>query len=116
MEPTAAETRMPSLMVIVPHHLLARAATLSEALAGTTIRVQVDRRHGERRRAQLPTDAQRRQRDRRSDTQRVVAYVYACPVIAVGNPSSSVVLAGHPVSNFAFSSGSGLASSGLRLN
>ena len=105
----------PGLMVIVPHHLPARAATLSEALAGTTIRVQVDRRHGERRRTQMPAEVQRRQQDRRSDNQRVVAYVYACPVIAVGPPSTGGMLTGVPASNFA-SSGSGLAGSGVRFN
>jgi hypothetical protein len=115
VEPTAAEARMdPSLMVIVPHHLPARAATLSEALAGTTIRVQIDRRRGERRRAQLPATVQRRQSDRRSDMQRVVAYVYACPVIAVGTPSTSGTLSNLRASSF--SAGSSLASAGVRLN
>jgi hypothetical protein len=104
----------PSLMVIVPHHLPARAATLSEALAGTTIRVQLDRRHGERRRAQQPTDVQRRQHDRRSDTQRVVAYVYACPVIAVGTPSSGGSLASLPAHSFG--AHPRLATAGSRLN
>jgi hypothetical protein len=103
-----------SLMVIVPPHLPARAATLSEALAGTTIRVQLDRRHGERRRAELPATVQRRQGDRRSDTQRVVAYVYACPVIAVGTPSPSGTLSSFGASSF--SVGSDLARTGVRLN
>jgi hypothetical protein len=120
VQPTAAEARMDSsLMVIVPPHLPARAATLSEALAGTTIRVQLDRRRGERRRAQLPAEVQRRRGDRRSDTQRVVAYVYACPVIAVGTPSSSGTLSSFGTSSFgtsSFSVGSELASTGVRLN
>ena len=102
-----------SLMVIVPPHLPARAATLSEALAGTTIRVQVDRRHGDRRQAQQPADVQRRQGDRRG-TARVVAYVYACPVVAVGTPSTAGMLAGFSAGTFG--SGSGLATTGLRLN
>ena len=98
----------PALMVIVPHHLPARAATLNEALAGTNIRVVVDRRHGERRRAQQPATVQRRQQDRRTGAQRVVAYVYACPVIAVGPSSSTGMLAG--------ASASGFGSTELRLN
>jgi hypothetical protein len=116
MEPTAGEeARMdPGLMVIVPHHLPARAATLSEALSGTAIRVQIDRRRGERRRAQLPVEVQRRQRDRRSDTQRVVAYVYGCPVIAVGTPSTSGTLSSIGASSF--SAGFSLASAGVRLS
>jgi hypothetical protein len=84
VEPIALEAKMdPALMVIVPHHLPARAATLNEALAGTNIQVVIDRRHGERRRAQHPAGVQRRQGDRRGAS-RVVAYVYACPVVAVG--------------------------------
>src|SRR5215471_5602100 len=83
---TTGEARMdPALMVIVPHHLPARAATLNEALAGTNIQVVMDRRHGERRRTHQPADVQRRQGDRRGAA-RVVAYVYACPVVAVGSP------------------------------
>jgi hypothetical protein len=76
-----------ALMVIVPHHLPARAAALTEALARTNIQVVVDRRHGERRRAHQPPDVQRRQGDRRRSA-RVVAYVYACPVISVETLSS----------------------------
>ena len=103
----------PGLLVIVPHHLPVRAATLTEALAGSNIRVVIDRRRGERRRSQQPADVQRRQSDRRGAA-RVVAYVYACPVVAVENPSTDGVLSGLPAGNFG--SGSSLASAGLRLN
>jgi hypothetical protein len=71
------------LMVIVPRELPSRAASLTSALAGTAIQVVVDRRFGERRRAHQPPAVERRQADRRAPT-RVVAYVYACPVVAVG--------------------------------
>lgn len=73
------------LMVIVPRDLPSRTASLNEALAGTHIRVVVDRRQGERRRACQVAAGERRHGDRRAAT-RVVAYVYACPVVAVGPP------------------------------
>jgi hypothetical protein len=72
----------PSLVVIVPPDLPTRAAILREALAGTNIRVIVDQRRGERRQVQQPVLVQRRRRERRGPA-RVVAYVYACPVLAV---------------------------------
>jgi hypothetical protein len=75
----------PDLIVIVPRNLRSRASTLGRALTGTNIRVVVDRRIGERRAGGLGTPAERRLGDRRS-TARVVAYVYACPVIEVDSP------------------------------
>jgi hypothetical protein len=78
----------PALMVLVPHYLPARASTLTEALSGTAIHVVVDRRRRDRRKeCQAPT-VDRRQCDRRGEP-RIVAYVYACPVIAVDPPSTS---------------------------
>ena len=77
----------PALMVIVPRHLPARAATLNEALAGTNIQVVVDRRHGERRQVHQPAVVQRRQGGDRRSPARVVGYIYACPVISVEIPS-----------------------------
>src|SRR5262249_32325515 len=98
------EARMdPGLLVIVPHHLPARAAMLNEALAGTSIRVIIDRRRGERRQSQQPVSVQRRQRDRRGATPRVVAFVYACPVIAVGTAPTNAMLSGFPRGAFGFS-------------
>jgi hypothetical protein len=71
------------LMVIVPRDHSGRAATLNETLAGTAIRVVIDRRLGERRSAHRPAGAERRHTDRRART-RVVAYVYACPIVEIG--------------------------------
>ena len=79
------------LMVIVPREFPSRTATLSEALAGTSIGVVVDRRQGERRQAYQAATGERRQSDRRVGT-RVVGYVYSCPVVAVEAPS----IAGRP--------------------
>ena len=76
------------LMVIVPRDLRALAATLNEALAGTAIDIVVDRRRGERRCAHQPVAVERRRNDRRAAT-RVVAYAYACPVVAVGPQPSA---------------------------
>jgi hypothetical protein len=86
----------PGLMVIVPSHLPARAATLNAALADTNIQVVIDRRRGERRRVEESPVVQRRQGDRRGPA-RVVAYVYACPVIAVEPVTAGRMLtpAGH---------------------
>ena len=104
----------PGLMVIVPHHLPARAATLSEALAGTNIQVVIDRRHGERRRVQQPPVVQRRRGERRG-TARVVAYVYACPVVvAVGTPPRASGPPDVPARRLDFSSG--LASARLQFS
>jgi hypothetical protein len=80
-------------MVIVPRDLPGRTTTLSDALAGTTIRVLVDRRETERRRSPELAVPERRQHDRRT-TPRIVAYVHACPVVAVGS-SSAVGAAAH---------------------
>ena len=114
MEPTAVESRRdPGLMVIVPHHLPARAATLNQALAGTNIQVVIDRRHGERRRVQQSPVVQRRQGDRRG-TARVVAYVYACPVVAVGTPSPPSKHADVAAGSLGF--GPGLGSARLPFN
>jgi hypothetical protein len=85
------------LMVIVPPDLRARATTLNEALAGTAIHVVVDRRREERRCAYQPATAERRRDDRRAAA-RVVAYVYACPVVAVGPPPSAGTLGDAPAS------------------
>jgi hypothetical protein len=71
------------LMVIVPRGHLERARILEATLRGTTIRVVIDRRLGERRRAHRAADGERRDRDRRA-TPRVVGYVYACPVVEIG--------------------------------
>ena len=86
----AATKSDPGLMVIVPPSLPSRASTLSAALAGSDIQVLVDRRRGERRRARQTNGPERRQDDRRS-APRVVAYVYACPVVAVASPSAVAV-------------------------
>src|SRR5262245_17140766 len=60
-KPAAHEATMdPDLMVIVPRDLPSRAAVLNEALAGTAIRVLVDRRHGDRRRARQGAAGERR--------------------------------------------------------
>jgi len=93
-------------MVIVPRHLPARAATLSEALVGTNIRVVIDRRHGERRRTQQTPAVQRRLGGDRRGPVRVVAYVYACPVIAVRLPESASMLARVPAGSPSFTLGS----------
>lgn len=106
----------PALMVIVPSHLPTRAATLNEALADTNIQVVVDRRRGERRRVELSPESpvvQRRQGDRRGPA-RVVAYVYACPVVAVGTPSTGGMLGSPPAGSFGASPS--LVNTGLRLN
>jgi hypothetical protein len=73
------------LMVIVPGDLPSRAGILGDALAGTAIRVVVDRRRGERRCAYQAAAGERRHAERRAET-RTVAYVYACPVVAVWAP------------------------------
>ena len=82
-----------NLMVIVPRHLPSRLATLTETLAGTTIQVVADRRYGERRRSHQAAAADQRHGDRRA-APRVVAYVYACPVVAGGpSPTAAPFLA-----------------------
>ena len=73
------------LMVIVPCDLPSQAGILGEALAGTAIRVVVDRRQGERRCTYQAAAGERRHAERRTETQ-TVAYVYACPVVAVWAP------------------------------
>jgi hypothetical protein len=89
METTLSQSpRDLDLMVIVPRDRPARAATLNEALAGTAIRVVVDRRQGERRATYQAASAERRHTDRRGET-RVVAYVYACPVVTAGASGSA---------------------------
>ena len=71
-----------ALLVIVPRDNPSRADALSRALAGTDIRVIVDRRRGERRSTYRAVPQERRHGDRRASA-RIVAYVYACPVVAV---------------------------------
>jgi hypothetical protein len=86
VEPMAPGTQMdPSLVALAPRALSSRAVALREALVGSTIRVVVDQRQGERRGANQPTTLERRHGDRRAPT-RIVAYVYGCPVVAVGLP------------------------------
>jgi len=83
VEPTGREGQTDlDLLVIVPRDLPSRLATLKATLAGTAIRVLADRRQGERRRSYQAVAAEQRHRDRRT-TPRVVAWVYACPVVAV---------------------------------
>jgi hypothetical protein len=90
MEPTGREVSMDqNLMVIVPRNFPSRLATLTETLAGTAIRVVADRRQGERRRSHHAAATEQRHGDRRAAPPRVVAYVYACPVVAVGGPSTA---------------------------
>jgi hypothetical protein len=86
-----------NLMVIVPRYLPSRVATLKETLAGTAIRVVAERRQGERRRGCQAAAAEQRHGDRRA-APRVVAYVYACPVVAVGTPPTGGTPVGSPVS------------------
>ena len=76
------------LFVIVPRGLPSRAATLNETLAGTAIRVVIDRRQGDRRHDRRAAAAERRHGDRRA-VPRVVAWVYACPVVTAGTPSTA---------------------------
>jgi len=102
-----------NLMVIVPRDLPSRVATLNEALAGTAICVVVDRRQRERRRAHQAAAAERRHGDRRAAT-RVVAYVYACPVVAVGTPPTAGTPADSPASGP--SSSAGLEGTGAQFH
>jgi hypothetical protein len=81
------------LLVIVPRDLPSRAAILNETLAGTAIRVVVDRRRGDRRHVHQSVAVERRHGDRRA-APRVVAWVYACPVVAVGTPRTTGTPAG----------------------
>jgi hypothetical protein len=84
VERTPSETRRDrDLMVIVPRDFPSRATALNEVLAGTAIRIVVDRRQGERRCTYEAASAERRQSDRRAAA-RVMAYVHACPVVAGG--------------------------------
>jgi hypothetical protein len=91
----SAVTSDRDLMVIVPRGHLERARILEATLRGTTIRVVIDRRLGERRREYRAADAERRDRDRRATT-RVVGYVYACPVVEIGPRPTAVRGMEHP--------------------